>query len=1746
MGAKAQMFVPKGMRRDLSDSKADPQFAFENHNIRITPNNGSTLLSITNERGNEKVVFDPSGFNKLQVTATYKADTNSTLFEIRTERPTQYNVPVTIYTDKNTKIGSSLSAGRSYGTFQMDGVKLGVSRVEINDDFTRIGIDGIKYTTDELETRPITLPGKYVGHGILNEYLVLFLHMDKSEYSSVPIDYIVRLNESGGKWLTEVLFVGDIGLSPEAPIETLCIYENKDIQKVYWVDGLHQPRVINIVGDKSNLTESSLNFVGDYWPTTVEVTPNNSGSSNFGTGAIQYVVTYLNLYGSETHPVYISDLLYTAPAGRGGNAEERASTSFDLSITPGKGVPYKYARIYSVIRTSINSTPATKLVATIALNSNETTYRISDRNLSGSDIEPSELLYKGGDPIQPYTMSHKDGTLFLGNYDLVVRPIDAELKETIKYNTKIYFRSKLVDLALPTKGSYPYVNTLDRPSSEIKTFHSGECYRFGVQLLHKTGVWSEVIYVGDARVENVDSSTGESIPFNIEQLEDKVKLIKADISWPAYTLKDLYGDYIGARGVVVYPSLATREVVCQGILSPTVYSAQGRLSNRPFAQSSWFARPNLQYRTWDDRTVRGTSGEDIKYWDNSGSPNLSARPYWEKVYGKMTKAQLENSHLSTVLINKIPIKSLDLGEVSLTPPDGVIREFRHNRTLPHTSNRNAEIQYMDPTVYSSVLDCYIPEDTASYRGGGFFVDQSIVTLHSPELEFDDAISQIDTSKLKLRIVGYCSITGNQSDRSITAASPSTGKDTDNIFSVDCTSKAGMRITGASATWRGKGTLTGNRDWIVYPWHRSGSLDDNTTPETGKSWTSKLETKILSNLSVSSKTTYLPKIWKADSPYLPNGGTAGDIETSKKYHTGISGAVIYKDNGNPMIKIPAPKNYINSEDLLYYGEVDKIWYPDGDELALNPSEYGIYYIDSYGKGNVTKDGKPGKESILMKYKSRPHAVIALNYSEYSDQIILPTIYEIPDGIPSTTRVTGEAEPIIINNRSEPHITDKGRFPFWLRKAAEERPTTSFKRYTGSDKPNRVHLGYDTIWWEPTTPSEGRRLYTWQVTGGGWAGSIWQDGDSIYQETSLTVGNLYRDLTSSLLPNGELFIAVADKSSPTGLNLKSTTESDKGVSYGVYQDAIKLTTDYGFFWLGELYRDMPISERFGGTSEEALKGNHWLPCGPITLFEKTNYAKPIEVSFGTKADLLEAYESGIRSGYMYITGPDTPDNQYYQKIVALEDLLINTPKPWLLYSRVYLQVPMGKYYRWSDEYGMQEFLVNIECNEGDTYYQRYDCLKTYANGSDSTNSIVDIVSFLCETRLNIDGRYDKNRGNLSNLAASPENFNLFNPVYSQENSFFPSNYIESGRFELSKFQNSIVWTRTKSAGEEVDTWTQLSLLSSIDLDGDKGAVEALRRFNNEIYSFQPLGISRIFFNSHAQVLAQGEGSGTIPVELMNSGKVEGKAYLTTGVGSSNKWSIVTTPTGLYFIDNRTNSIQMFTQEGLSDLSDKLSFRTWVEGVNTMERWNPKNFDNIIAFYDSTNSDIYFVSKDENSTLVYSELIGQFTSFMSYNEVPLMFPLNGNFYSFKNNTLWQQNVGEYNSFFGDKKPYSVEVVCNMDSPVDKIFNNLEWRATIKEDGLDSTSTFDTLRVTTDGEYQDTGNVYFQNRTNSRQGGMLSENNPTLRRKFRIWRAPIPRDKVNKKDRIRGPWAKIRLTKEEPGNEKMELHDIVVHFFE
>ena len=68
MKQKAFVLQNRGMNRDLSISKVGESSAYENHNIRVLSRDHDTMLSVTNERGNKRVVFGENIGDNLRVT----------------------------------------------------------------------------------------------------------------------------------------------------------------------------------------------------------------------------------------------------------------------------------------------------------------------------------------------------------------------------------------------------------------------------------------------------------------------------------------------------------------------------------------------------------------------------------------------------------------------------------------------------------------------------------------------------------------------------------------------------------------------------------------------------------------------------------------------------------------------------------------------------------------------------------------------------------------------------------------------------------------------------------------------------------------------------------------------------------------------------------------------------------------------------------------------------------------------------------------------------------------------------------------------------------------------------------------------------------------------------------------------------------------------------------------------------------------------------------------------------------------------------------------------------------------------------------------------------------------------------------------------------------------------------------------------------------------------------------------------
>lgn len=135
MPMKSSMHVIKGMQRDLTVSRFNPEFAYENMNIRITARDNNTLMAVTNERG---------------------------------------NTPISLYLD--------------------------------SDRNTELNLDGLP-----------------LGYCVIKDYITLF--------TKGNADNIYRIHKEDTKYITKVLFSGDLSFDVSYPIQTLGSFENENIQK---------------------------------------------------------------------------------------------------------------------------------------------------------------------------------------------------------------------------------------------------------------------------------------------------------------------------------------------------------------------------------------------------------------------------------------------------------------------------------------------------------------------------------------------------------------------------------------------------------------------------------------------------------------------------------------------------------------------------------------------------------------------------------------------------------------------------------------------------------------------------------------------------------------------------------------------------------------------------------------------------------------------------------------------------------------------------------------------------------------------------------------------------------------------------------------------------------------------------------------------------------------------------------------------------------------------------------------------------------------------------------------------------------------------------------------------------------------------------------------------------------------------------------------------------------------------------
>ena len=441
-------------------------------------------------------------------------------------------------------------------------------------------------------------------------------------------------------------------------------------------------------------------------------------------------------------------------------------------------------------------------------------------------------------------------------------------------------------------------------------------------------------------------------------------------------------------------------------------------------------------------------------------------------------------------------------------------------------------------------------------------------------------------------------------------------------------------------------------------------------------------------------------------------------------------------------------------------------------------------------------------------------------------------------------------------------------------------------------------------------------------------------------------------------------------------------------------------------------------------------------------------------------------------------------------------------------------------------------------GDTFVHSFTFTKAIKQDLEETSQqygrFCEIVSVRLETSIDLKNRSDLSLSEWDNKWQPKfEDYQKYNRVYSQQPTLVKSSDTGFKSKKIQEFDTRIMASKEKIPGENVDSWTDFLINEQMDLDGKYGPINAVVNSNDEVFCLQDSGVAKISVNPRVQTT----GSDGVAIELGTGGILHDYQYITTKSGCLNKWGVVSTQSGFYYIDILNKGIIQFNGQ-IVGLSDQQGFHA--EFNNTM-KYDDLVLDNSVGSYgvstgyDSVTNDVYFSMKmSSNSfTISYNEATGSFVSYYDYipswyiNKGARMITVDPS-----HTELWEHFKGKKNHFYGGHHPSIIEFNVAPQGDKDVLFNNASFKMEMTSPGGADLPNVGLTSVRVYNDYQNSGDV----------GLALRDN---MFKKFRHWKVNLPRN-ANSRDRIRNPWSFIEFTFDNNNGNNMVLHDITVHYTE
>jgi len=526
------------------------------------------------------------------------------------------------------------------------------------------------------------------------------------------------------------------------------------------------------------------------------------------------------------------------------------------------------------------------------------------------------------------------------------------------------------------------------------------------------------------------------------------------------------------------------------------------------------------------------------------------------------------------------------------------------------------------------------------------------------------------------------------------------------------------------------------------------------------------------------------------------------------------------------------------------------------------------------------------------------------------------------------------------------------------------------------------------------------------------------------------------------------------------------------------AFTFTTSYNAYWALVNYR-RPVTQ-YGGNNYEDRLNNEYIKAS--AFIPRT--ASTI-VTDGTYGDVFIGF-ADIRTGYF---------NEYYN------DRNIDGVMEWKTGGTVEM-FPCESY-------------INHSLRHDDCYHRIYSATP--------------------------ECRYVRDKGNLSFTAGSTTyspgwtDNNLYNSIYSKE-ADAQKYYSKPYDYDTEVHNDVLVLaSNVKINNEEIDSWTQFISNEQIEVNGDKGKLNYLRAWRNQLFYWQDdaIGILSVLDRS-----AVSDNSGQ-PLTIAEGGILSRFDEIATENGCSTRSSLITTTNGAYWWDNKRMQFNRF-RESIEDIGIVKGMNSYFKSIPTVcgtsDNIHLAGYMTYAAGFQLVNNpslkEIWFSIKksfNNGETLVYNVLQDSFTKFIDHN-LQVGFITQGINLISQTGTgrLYRENVGNRGYINGVYKASYVEVIVNPNPNIVSTFDAFEITTELYDSSDVAIHDESMTSIQVRNDYQDTGVVVFDS-TN-------------LKRLLRTWRINSLRDNVSNSPRLRDTYAKVKLSfTNTSANRKIILHDLI-----